>query len=178
MEDFVKEILFTEAQISQRVQELGSAISRDYAGEELVVICVLKGAMPFTSDLIRQIRGVSVILDAMVVQSYDGTTSTGQINVKLDCRTELAGKNVLVVDDITDTGITLKSLCDLLAQRSPKTLKSCAFLDKPSRRQVDFAPDYTGYAIPDAFVIGYGLDYNGLYRQLPYVAVIKESYIH
>lgn len=179
MEDFVKEILLTEQQIAEKVREMGAQISQDYAGQEVVVICVLKGAMPFTSDLIRRIQGVSIILETMVASSYGSRAeSSGEVKIKLDCKTDIADKHVLLVDDITDTGITLQSLYDLLQQRQPKSLKCCAFLDKPSRRRVDFEADYVGYKIPDAFVIGYGLDYDNLYRALPYVAVIKEEYIH
>ena len=178
MEDFVKEILFTEEQIEQRVQQMGAAISREYAGEEIVLISVLKGAMIFTADLVRCIQP-PVILEAIVASSYgSGTESSGEVKLKLDCKTDIKDKNVLVVDDIIDTGTTLLRLCQLLLQRQPKSLKSCAFLDKPSRRKVDFTADYVGYEIPDAFAIGYGLDYAGRYRDLPYIGVLKESYIH
>lgn len=178
MEDFVKEILFTPEQIAQRVQEMGEEISRDYGEEEVVFISVLKGAMVFTADLIRCIQS-PVILDAMVASSYgSGTESSGEAKIKLDCSTDIRGKNIIVVDDIIDTGTTLMRLCQLLQERQPKSLKSCAFLDKPSRRKVDFAADYVGYAIPDAFVIGYGLDYDGRYRDLPFVGVLKETYTH
>ena len=178
MEEFIKEVLFTQEQIAQRVKELGEQISQDYQGEEVVLISVLKGAMVFTADLMRQIKS-PVYLEAMVASSYGSSTqSSGQVKITLDCKSDLRDKHVLVVDDIVDTGTTLKNLCQLLSERQPKTLKSCAFLDKPSRRKVDFEPDYVGYAIPDAFVIGYGLDYDGHYRALPYIGVIKEAYVH
>lgn len=178
MENFVKEILITEEQIAQKVAELGQKITEDYHGEEVVIICVLKGAMVFTADLIRQIK-LPVILEAIVASSYGSSTkSSGDVQIKLDIKTDIKDKHVLVVDDITDTGNTLKLLCEKLRQREPKSLKSCTFLDKPSRRVVEFAPDYIGYEIPDAFVIGYGLDYDNRYRTLPYVGVIKEEFVH
>lgn len=178
MEDFVKEILFTPEQIAKRVAEMGEEISQDYGEEEVVLISVLKGAMIFTADLIRRIQS-PVILEAMIASSYgSGTESSGEVKIKLDCSTDIKDKHVIVVDDIIDTGTTLMHLCQLLQERQPKSLKSCAFLDKPSRRKVDFAADYVGYQIPDAFVIGYGLDYDGRYRDLPYVGVLKENYTH
>ena len=114
----------------------------------------------------------------MIVSSYgSGTTSSGKIKIVQDCREDLKDRNVLVVDDVIDSGNTLSQLCEFLQTREPKSLSTCVFLDKPSRRVVDFKPDYVGYEIPDAFVIGYGLDYDGKYRQLPYVAEIKEEMI-
>ena len=178
MDDFVKEILITQEQIAQRVQQMGEQISQDYQGEEVVLISVLKGAMVFTADLMRQMN-IPVILETMIVSSYgNGIESSGEVKIILDCKTDLKGKNVLVVDDIIDTGTTLMCLCQKLGERQPKSLKSCAFLDKPSRRKVNFAADYIGYEIPDAFAIGYGLDYDGYYRDLPYIGVIKEEYVH
>lgn len=177
MESFIKEILITEEEIAARVALLGAEISRDYQGKEVIVISVLKGAMVFTADLIRKIEA-SVILEGMIVSSYgSGTKSSGQVKIIQDVKSDLADKHVLVVDDIVDTGNTLYLLMELLAERKPKTLKSCTFLDKPSRRMVDFSPEYVGYEIPDEFVIGYGLDYNEKYRALPYVAVIKSEAI-
>lgn len=178
MEKFVKEILVSPEAIAQKVAQLGQTITADYCEEELVLICVLKGAMVFAADLMRQID-LPIILDTIVASSYGNSTeSSGEVIIKQDIKTNIKDKQVLVVDDIVDTGYTLHLLCEKLRQRGPKSLKSCTFLDKPSRRVVDFAPDYVGYEIPDAFVIGYGLDYNEQYRALPYVGIIKEEYIH
>ena len=176
-EKVVKEVLIDEAKIQAKVAEIGAQISRDYAGEEIVVISVLNGAMVFTSDLIRKIE-CGVILDSMIVSSYgSGTESSGKIKILQDCRTDLEGKNVLIVDDVVDSGNTLAQLSDFLRSRSPKSLRTCVFLDKPSRRVVEIVPDYSGYEIPDAFVIGYGLDYDGRYREFPYVAVINPEVV-
>lgn len=178
MEDYVKAILFTQEQIAQRVQQMGAQISQDYQGEEIVLISVLKGAMVFTADLMRALR-LPVILEGMMASSYgSGTTSSGQVKITLDCKRDIKNKHVLLVDDVIDTGNTLQKLCQQLCLRQPKSLKTCVFLDKPSRRQVEFSADYVGYEIGDEFVIGYGLDYDGRYRELPYIGIIKEEYIH
>ncbi len=177
MNKAVKNVLISEEQIELKVQELGREISAKFQDEELVVISILKGALVFTADLIRELSA-DVVLDSMIVSSYgSGTTSSGKIKIVQDCREDLNGKNVLVVDDVIDTGNTLSQLCEFLRTREPKSLSTCVFLDKPSRRVVNFKPDYVGYEIPDAFVIGYGLDYDGKYRQLPYVAEIKEEMV-
>lgn len=177
MNKAVKNVLISEEQIELKVQELGREISAKFQDEELVVISILKGALVFTADLIRELSA-DVVLDSMIVSSYgSGTTSSGKIKIVQDCREDLKGKNVLVVDDVIDTGNTLSQLCEFLRTREPKSLSTCVFLDKPSRRAVNFKPDYVGYEIPDAFVIGYGLDYDGKYRQLPYVAEIKEEMV-
>ena len=169
----VKEILLNEEQIAARVAQLGAQISRDYAGEELVVVSVLTGAMLFTADLIRQMSG-DLILDTIIASSYgSGTVSSGQVNISKDVKTDVAGRNVLLVDDVFDTGLTMTLLVELMQERQAKSVKSCVFLDKPSRRVVNNQPDYVGYEIPDAFVIGYGLDYDEKYRHLPYVGIIS-----
>lgn len=171
----VKEILISKEEIDKKVRELGEQISADYGKEDLVVICVLNGAMVFTADLIRHISS-NVILDSMVVSSYGaGTNSTGKIKILQDCRTNIENKHVLIVDDVLDSGNTLSQLKIFLQARAPKSLKTCTFLDKPSRREVEIEADYCGYEIPDAFVIGYGLDYAHYYREFPYVAVINEE---
>ena len=177
MNKAVKNVLISEQDMDVKVKELGKEISAKFDGEELVVISILKGALVFTADLIRELSA-DVVLDSMIVSSYgSGTTSSGKIKIVQDCREDLKDRNVLVVDDVIDSGNTLSQLCEFLQTREPKSLSTCVFLDKPSRRVVDFKPDYVGYEIPDAFVIGYGLDYDGKYRQLPYVAEIKEEMI-
>lgn len=169
----VKEILFDEQQIAERVAQLGAQISRDYAGEELLVVCVLNGAMPFTADLLRKLEG-SILVDTIIASSYgSGTVSSGEVKISKDLKIDVAGRHVLLVDDVFDTGLTMSLLVETIKGRNPKSVKSCVFLDKPSRRRVSYTPDYVGYEIPDAFVIGYGLDYNEHYRELPYVGIIR-----
>ena len=169
----VKEILFNEEQIAARVAELGRQISEDYAGEEVIVVCVLNGAMPFTADLLRKLEG-QVRLDTIAASSYgNGTISSGTVKITKELKTDIVGRNVLLVDDVFDTGLTMSLLVETLQARGAKSIKSCVFLDKTARHSVVYRPDYVGYEIPDAFVIGYGLDYNEQYRQLPYVGIIK-----
>ena len=177
MNKAVKRVLISENDIEKKLYELGQKISECYGEEEVVVISILKGALVFTADLIRKLK-CDVVLDSMIVSSYgSGTYSSGKIKIVQDCREDLKDKNVLVVDDIIDSGNTLSQLYEFLKTREPKSLRTCVFLDKPSRRTVDYKPDFSGYEIPDAFVIGYGLDYDGKYRQLPYVAEIKEEFV-
>ena len=166
----VKEILFNEEQIAARVAELGRQISEDYAGEEVIVVCVLNGAMPFTADLLRKLEG-QVRLDTIAASSYgNGTISSGTVKITKELKTDIVGRNVLLVDDVFDTGLTMSLLVETLQARGAKSIKSCVFLDKTARHSVV-------YEIPDAFVIGYGLDYNEQYRQLPYVGIIKSEAI-
>ncbi len=169
----VKEILLSEEQIAARVAELGKQISADYDGEEVIAVCALNGAMPFTCDLVRQMNG-NVILDSIGASSYGNSiVSSGEVKITKELKQDVAGRNVLVIDDVFDTGRTLQQLVQLMKSRGAKSVKSCAFLDKKVSRDIDYYPDYVGYEIPDAFVIGYGLDYAEKYRHLPYVGVIK-----
>ncbi len=168
------QIIITEEEIKERVAELGAQITADYQGRDLFVICILKGAAVFMSDLIRQIK-VPVEIDFMSLSSYGASTKTsGVVRMLRDLDREIAGKHILVVEDIVDTGLTLSYLKENLMVRKPASLKICTFLDKPSRRQVDLKPDYCGREIEDYFVIGYGLDFNEKGRELPYVAIVKE----
>ncbi len=168
------QIIITEEEIKQRVAELGAQITADYQGRDLFVICILKGAAVFMSDLIRQIK-VPVEIDFMSLSSYGASTKTsGVVRMLRDLDREIAGKHILVVEDIVDTGLTLSYLKENLMVRKPASLKICTFLDKPSRRQVDLKPDYCGREIEDYFVVGYGLDFNEKGRELPYVAIVKE----
>ena len=165
------EILFSEAQIQQRVAELAQELRRDFP-DDLHVIAVLKGAFVFLADLIRQIPG-QVSLDFMAVSSYaKGTTSSGEVRLLKDLDTTLDGRNVIIVEDIVDTGLTLTYLQDILRMRNPKTLRTACLLSKPSRRQVDVKVEYIGFTIEDRFVVGYGLDYAEQYRNLPHIAVV------
>lgn len=169
----VKEILLNEEQIASRVTELGKRISADYAGEEVIVVCALNGAMPFTCDLVRHMDG-EVILDSIGASSYgNSTVSSGEVKITKELKQDVAGRNVLLLDDVFDSGLTLSLLVQLMESRGAKSVKTCVFLDKQVPRKVSYRPDYVGYEIPDAFVIGYGLDYAEKYRQLPYVGVIK-----
>jgi len=173
MEDKIK-VLISEEDVSKRIHELAAQISKDYEGEELLLICILKGSVFFTCALASQIT-VPVTLDFMSVSSYGNeTVSSGRIKILKDLDDSIQGKNVLVVEDIIDTGRTLSHLMSFLSVRGPKSLKLCALLDKPDRREVPVEVHYTGMQIPDLFVVGYGLDYAQKYRNLPYIGVIEQ----
>jgi len=164
-------IIFSREHIQQRVAELGKQITADYQGQDLVVISLLRGSFVFAADLVREIEG-NVNVDFMTTSSYGhGETSTGRVEIVHDIRTDIADKDVLVVDDILDTGITMRGVLDHLQQKHPRTLKTCTFLDKPSRRKVDVPLDYTGITIEDLFVAGYGLNLGDYARNLPYIFV-------
>lgn len=173
----VKKVLLSEEEIKKRVQELGEAISQDYKGEELVLVCVLKGAVVFYTDLIRAIGSdVDVLLDFISCSSYgNGTVSSGEVRIMKDLDRSVEGKHVLVVEDIVDTGTTLHYLLDNLKARQAKSVKLATLLNKPERRKVEVHVDYNGFTVPDYFVIGYGLDYAERYRQLPYIGILKEE---
>jgi hypoxanthine phosphoribosyltransferase len=165
------EILLSEQQIQKRVAELATEIRRDFP-DGLHLVAVLKGAFIFLSDLVRHMSG-QVSLDFMAVSSYaKGTTSSGEVRLQKDLDTTLDGKNVVIVEDIVDTGLTLTYLQDILRARNPKTLRTACLLSKPSRRQVDVKVEYIGFTIEDRFVVGYGLDYAEQYRNLPHIAVV------
>ncbi len=165
------EVLITEEQIAKRVRELGKEISADYQGKTVHLICVLKGAYTFLADLAR-VMEVPVTLDFLAVSSYGkGKTSSGEVQLTKDLDVSLAGRDVILVEDIADTGLTLNYLLNMLRSREPATLKVAAFLSKPSRREIDVQVDYVGFEIPDRFVVGYGLDDNQRFRELPYIAV-------
>ncbi len=171
----IHEVLFSEEIIAQKVKELGNKITSDYQKqEELIVIGVLKGANIFLGDLVRQIQ-LSVYIDFMAVSSYGNSTfSSGIVRILKDLDLEIEGKHVLIVEDIVDTGLTLKYLTENLKSRNVASLKICSLLDKPFRRKCDLNLDYIGFEIPDAFIVGYGIDYAEKYRNLPYIATIKE----
>ena len=175
MHNDVKTIMFTEAQIKQRVQELGAQISRDYAGKNILLCGILKGAVMFYTDLARSIDG-PVEFDFMVCSSYgSSTTSSGFVKIRKDLDSDVLGRDILIIEDIIDTGVTLSKLKPLLLERGANSVKIATLLSKPSRRKVDVPVDYNGFEIPDAFVVGYGLDYNSRYRNLPYIGVLKEE---
>ncbi|HHW07295.1 MAG TPA: hypoxanthine phosphoribosyltransferase [Clostridia bacterium] len=169
----IETILISREELEAKVKELGRRISADYAGQELLIVCILKGAVIFCADLVRHIT-IPVTLDFMAVSSYgDATQSSGAVMILKDLETNIAGKHVLIVEDIVDTGLTLKYLVENLKARHPLSVKVCTLLDKPERRKVDVQVDYNGFVIPDAFVVGYGLDYAEKYRHLPSVCILK-----
>lgn len=175
MHNDIQEILVTEQQLQQKVQELGAAISRDYAGKDLLLVAILKGSVVFMADLMRAVT-IPCNIDFMVVSSYGkGTNTSGLVKIVKDLDQDLNGKHVLIVEDILDTGVTLSNLVPMLKMRNPASVKICTILDKPSRRKADIEADYCGYQIPDEFAVGYGLDYAENYRNLPYVGVLKRE---
>lgn len=166
--------MFTEEQIREKVIELGKQIENDYKGEEILVVGILKGANVFTCDLIRQID-LDVKIDFMSVSSYgSGTESSGTVRILKDLDTDIKGRNVLIVEDIIDSGRTLSNLVKELQIRKPKSLKLCTLLDKPSRRVVDVDVEYVGFEIEDKFIVGYGIDYAEKYRNLPYIGIVED----
>jgi hypoxanthine phosphoribosyltransferase len=172
--DDVAEVLLTEEAISAKVLELGARISADYAGRELTLVSVLKGSLPFMADLMRAIE-VPVRIDLMEVSSYGGssTESSGLVRILKDLSASIVDRDVLIVEDIIDTGLTLNYLIRYLRGKAPSSLRICTLLDKPARRLVEINVDYAGFTIPDQFVVGYGLDYGELYRNLRYVGVLR-----
>ena len=173
MDSFQPDVLISEEDIALRVAALGRAISEDFQGEELTVICVLKGAFMFCSDLIKKIN-LPLKLEFISLSSYgDGMKSTGNVQLEMDISGSLANRNVLIVEDIVDTGLTIKTLKKMLELRNPKTLKLASLLYKPSRNEFPTTIDYLGFEIEDKFVIGYGLDYAGRYREIPYIGVLN-----
>lgn len=165
--------LFSEEQLNQRIKKIGEEITKEYGNEDLVLICILKGAVYFATKLSQEIQNENTVIDFMKVSSYSGTESTGKINVKLDLSENIENKHVIVIEDIVDTGLTLSYLCDYLQKRNPKTLKLCTLLDKKARREKEIKVDYVGFEIDNKFVVGYGLDYDEKYRNLPYVGYIE-----
>ena len=170
----IGEILVTEDQIRTKVAELGARIGVDYADRRLTLVSVLKGSLPFMADLMRTIP-VPVRIDLMEVSSYGGssTESSGLVRILKDLSASIEGEDVLIVEDIIDTGLTLNYLLRYLRGKNPKSLRICTLLDKPARRLVDIAVDYVGFTIPDQFVVGYGLDYREYYRNLRFVGVLR-----
>ena len=167
-------VLIDEEKLNNRIKEIAKQISEDYKNEEIVLVCILKGAVYFVADLSRLITDSNVILDFMKVSSYgDLTETTGKVELKLDLNTNIEDKNVIIIEDIIDSGYTLNYLYDYLKSKNPKTLKLCALLDKKERREKEIKVDYTGFEIENKFVVGYGLDYADKYRNLPYIGYIE-----
>ncbi|MEL7644793.1 MAG: hypoxanthine phosphoribosyltransferase [Anaerolineaceae bacterium] len=171
--DFLSEVLISEEALSSRIKELGAEISRDYLGKELLVVCILRGGVMFMTDLVRQIS-IPLAFEFMAVSSYGSGArrSSGDVRITLDLNTNIAGRHVLIVEDIIDSGRTLASVIDLLETRDPASLYVCTLLDKVSRREVAVPVRYRGFAIEDKFVFGYGLDMDDYYRNLPFIGVV------
>jgi hypoxanthine phosphoribosyltransferase len=174
MHDDVERILLTQEEIQQRVAQMGADISRDYAAVDPHLVTILKGSIPFLADLMRAMN-CPLSLDVMAVASYAGHHSTGEVRLTKDLDTSIDGRHILVVEDIIDTGLTLSYVLANLRRRAPASVKVATFLDKPSRRQTHIDVDYVGFTILDAFVVGYGLDWNQRYRNLPYVGELKRD---
>ncbi len=172
IENLRLEVLIDREKIAKRVKELAEEISKDFENEDPLMIGILNGAFIFMADLVREMK-VPVEVEFIRVKSYCGTNTTGCVEVLLDVPECVKGKNVVIVEDIVDTGITMNYLLNRVKNKGAKSVKVCALLDKPSRRIVDIKPDYVGFEIPDYFVVGYGLDYNGKYRELPDICVVK-----
>ncbi|OBR68458.1 hypoxanthine phosphoribosyltransferase [Paenibacillus oryzae] len=173
MQNDIKDVLYSEEQIIQKVKELGAQLSTDFEGRNPLVICVLKGAFIFMSDLVKNIT-VPLEIDFMAVSSYGASTkSSGVVKIIKDLDVPVEGREILIVEDIIDSGLTLSYLIDVLEHRGAKSVTVVALFDKPARRTVDLQPDYRGFTLPDEFVVGYGLDYAEQYRNLPYVGILK-----
>ena len=173
MEKDVSRVLISEEQIRQRVAEMGAQISEDYEGKDMVLLCILKGAVQFFSDLSRKIT-CNMEMDFLSISSYgNGTRSSGIVRISKDVDISITGRHVLIVEDIMDSGLTLNHLTNILKTRQPASLKIACLLDKPERRECAISPDYVGFVIQNEFVLGYGLDYAGHFRNLPYVGVKK-----
>lgn len=165
---------FSETQIQIRVKELADKISKDYSGKDIIVIGILKGALMFFSDIIRRIS-IPLSIDFIIASSYIKTQTSGEVKVFYDVREDITNKDILLVDDIVDTGITLNKIRERIFSRRPNSIKICVLLNKKNRRLVDVPLDYVGFDIPDEFVVGYGLDYENKFRNLPYISVFKKD---
>ena len=174
LENDIKYVLLSEKQIQARVREIGEQLSKEYAGKNPLFVCILRGAVHFFSDLARCFNDYCE-LDFMATSSYGKGMSHGIVSIKKDLDTPIEGRHVVIVEDIMDSGNTLNYLTRLLGTRNPASIKIVCLLDKPSRRECEITPDYCGFAVPDEFVVGYGLDFAGLYRNLPYIGVLKEE---
>ena len=177
MHNDIERVLLTEEQIHGRIQELGQELAGEYEGKHPIFVGILKGVVLFFSDMVRAIP-IDCQFDFMCVSSYKGTQSTGTINVKMDLSADIAGRHVVILEDIIDSGLTLKHTVEYLKTKGPASVKICTLLDTPDRRMAAIQADYVGFTIPNEFVVGYGLDYDEAYRNLPYVGVLKpETYM-
>ncbi len=174
MENDIREILFSREEIYRRVSEIGAQITEDFKGKDPIFVGVLKGCFIFMADLMRCVN-VKCSMDFMAVSSYRGTTSTGAVSINKDLSEPIEGRHIILVEDILDSGVTLNYLKSYLQVRKPASVTIATLMDKPSRRKADIYADYSCFEVPDAFVVGYGLDYNQRYRNLPYIGVLKEE---
>lgn len=172
MKNDIAKILVKEEELKKRVSEIAAEINRDFKGEEIILVAILRGSCFFFCDLAKQLESF-VYLEFMSVSSYSGTNTSGEVRINKDISMPVEGKNLIIVEDIIDTGCTLSYLKRIMLERRPKALKICSLLDKPSRRKVSIEGDYVGFTVPDEFVVGYGLDYNQRYRNFPEVGVLK-----
>lgn len=173
MQEDIKSVLYTKEQLQEGVKRIAEEINRDYEGKEIYAIGILKGAMIFYADLVREIN-VPVAFDFMAASSYGkNTTSSGEVKILKDLDFSIEGKHVIIVEDIVDSGLTLSYLLKNMESRKPASVKLCALLNKPERREVDVNVDYVGFEVPNEFLVGYGLDYAGKYRNLPYIGILK-----
>ncbi len=178
MSQDIERILLTKEEIQTRVAEMGREMTEEYRGKEPIVVGILKGVVPFYTAM-TQAMDLPMIQDFMCISSYSGTSTTGQVKFIKDLNVDIKDRHVLLLEDIVDSGLTLSKVVALLKERGPASVKVCTLLDKPEGRKVEFNADYVGFTIPDAFVVGYGLDYNEHYRNLPYIGVVKkEVYSH
>ncbi len=172
--DTVGEVMITEEEIRERAAEIGEQITNDYRGEGVILIGILRGAVPWMADVMKHIA-LDVEIDFIACSSYGATTKTsGVVKINKDLDSDIEGKNVIIVEDIVDSGITLNYLKGYLENRKPKSIRICALLDKPEGRRADIKADYVGFTVEDKFIIGYGLDFNQKYRQLPYISFLNE----
>jgi hypoxanthine phosphoribosyltransferase len=175
MKDDIKEVLFSEQQLKEKIKEIGKKISEDYEGKELMLVGILKGSVPFMADLLKEVT-IPCTMDFMAVSSYGNSTKTsGVVRILKDLDFEIEGKHVLIVEDIIDSGVTLSYLIEYLKGRGAESIEIACLLSKPERRKVTIKVKYTGYIVPDYFLVGYGLDYAEKYRNLPYVGILKEE---
>ncbi len=175
MENDIKEVLIDEETLQSKIKEIGTQITKDYEGKDLLIVCVLKGAVMFVSDLIKQVK-LPLEIDFMAVSSYGSSTkSSGVVRILKDLDKDIKGKDLLIVEDIIDSGLTLAYLIDYLKSREPNSVEICTLLDKKDGRKTDIEVKYLGFSIPDEFVIGYGLDYAEKYRNIPYISILKEE---
>jgi hypoxanthine phosphoribosyltransferase len=172
VEKDIERVLISQVEIEKNVQKIGEQISKDYEGEEPIFVGVLKGCFIFMADLMRHVT-INCSMDFMAVSSYQGTSSTGAVKINKDLNQDIAGKHLILVEDILDSGVTLNYLKNYLMVRKPASIRIVTLMDKPARRKADIYADYSCFEVPDAFVVGYGLDYNERYRNLPYIGVLR-----
>lgn len=174
-EDILEKVLFSKEQLAKRIKELAEQLDKDYAGKTPLMVAILKGSVMFFTDLIREMT-LSLEIDFMSISSYgSGVKSSGEVKMIKDLDNKIEGKDVIIVEDIVDSGYTMKYLTHLLEARNPSSIKICALLDKPSRRETDVAVDYKGFEVGNEFVVGYGLDYAARYRNIPFIGILKRS---